>query len=128
MEWESVSEVSSIHVTVRPGDGGTRVRISSKQGWVALLTYLLSGDGWFILMGIAGSILQPGTAAGNLALVSGAAGCAYLRARTVWSARARSLRKRLNRLLGALSGTLSGRGRRLSEESAADDPEALPGA
>lgn len=102
-------------------------RISSKQGWVALLTYLLSGDGWFILMGIAGSILQPGTAAGNLALVSGAAGCAYLSARTVWSARARSLRKRLNRLLGALSSTLGGGAGRIGDRSASDDDDARPG-
>ena len=128
LEWETAgSDLSTLHVTVRPREGRTHVKISSKQGQTALLTYVLSGGGWFILMGIAGGILEPGTAAGVLALVSGAAGGAYVTARTVWSARGRKVRDRLGALLSGLSHTLESGAGRIVDRSASDDVGTLPG-
>lgn len=106
LEWQTKSDLSSINVTVRPTGGRTNVRIASQQKYEALLTYLLSGGGWFILMGIAGGILDVTTVAETVALVSGSAGGAYITARTIWRAKAKKLKEQLTGLMRGLTGVL----------------------
>lgn len=126
LEWQTTgSELTSIHVTVRPRDGRTNVRIASKQGKEAFLTYWLSGVSWFILMGIAAGILEPTAAAEVVALASGAAAGAYVSARTIWSARSRKLRGSVTGLMRGLSRVLDRASERPEYPGASEEADGI---
>ncbi len=103
MEWNTVGEVSGISVNISPRGDATSIQIVGDRSGAGVLTALFSTLGSLFLVGVVGSILEPGTAAGITALVCGMLGGGLLTGRTLWVRSTRSFRKRLAHLMDALS-------------------------
>jgi len=117
VSWETTGEVSQIHVSMFPRDDGTEVRVAVDRDGAAVLTVLGPVAGALVLGGITGSIIEPGTVIGGVALMgSWLAGGAGL-ARVLWGRSTAVIRERASRVLDAVTRTLGG----------PTGPDALPG-
>jgi hypothetical protein len=103
LEWETVGELSQIHVTVTPLEGQTTVRVLANQEMTGALTYFLSGVVGLIGMGIIGAITEPTSAVGITSLVAGCLGGAFLTSRTIFKSSTTRLRLKLRDLISATS-------------------------
>jgi hypothetical protein len=59
-----------------------------------------------ILMGALGGVLEPTSAVGIISLVTGLLGSGFLLSRTLWVRGGKRFRKKLTRIMDALSGTV----------------------
>jgi hypothetical protein len=106
LTWESEGEPSQIHVTLRPGDDRTEVRVSVNRDAAFILTYFLSLTAGLVSAGVTGAVLDPPTAAGGaLLLGSGAAGGLAV-ARVLWARSTRVIRERVEHLLDSVTSAL----------------------
>ncbi|MGD2153421.1 MAG: hypothetical protein PVG79_09140 [Gemmatimonadales bacterium] len=103
LEWETVGELSQIHVTVTPREGQTTVRVLANRGPAGALTYFLPGLAGLLGIGIIGAITEPTTAVGVTSLVAGCLGGAFLTARTIFKSTTKRFRSRLRDLMDATS-------------------------
>jgi hypothetical protein len=106
LEWNTVGELSQIHVTVSPRDGQTAIRVFADRGPAGALTFIFPGLAGLISIGIAGAITEPGTALGVVTLVTAAMSGAFLTARTIWKTTTSRFRPRLLNIMQAVSGTV----------------------
>ena len=105
LEWQTVGELSVIHVTVRPGDGRTTLSVIAERGPAGLLQLGLPMIAGLIGIGITGAIIEPTSAAGVIGVVAGSLGTAFITARTIWATTTKSFRIKLRDLMGAASRT-----------------------
>ncbi|UCC82111.1 MAG: hypothetical protein JSW46_14085 [Gemmatimonadota bacterium] len=103
LEWETVGELSLIHVTVSPLEGQTVVRVLANRGPAGGLTYFLPGVVGLLGIGIIGAITEPTTAVGITSLVAGCLGGAFLTARTIFKTTTKRFRSKLRDLMDATS-------------------------
>ncbi len=103
LEWETLAEVSQIHVTVSPRDGRTAVRILANRGGAGVLLYFVSGVVGLISFGIIGAITEPTTVVGIGSLVGGCLGGAFVTARTIFKSTTKRFRSKLRDLMDATS-------------------------
>ena len=103
LEWKNVGEVSQIHVAVVSRDGQTSVRIFAQSSALAVMIFLIPGLFGLIGIGIATAVIGPTTIVGILPIVAAGLGGPFLIARAGWQATTSALRRRLQRLMGALS-------------------------
>jgi hypothetical protein len=106
LEWETVGELSQIHVTVSTVEGQTAVRVLANRELAGALTYFLSGVVGLIGMGIIGAITEPTTVLGITSLVAGCLGGAFLTSRTLFKSTAKRFSSKLRDLMGAMSGAV----------------------
>jgi hypothetical protein len=106
VEWKTVGELSSINVNVSPRGDRTSIQIVGDRGGAGAVTFTLPMAGAAILMGALGGALEPTSALGILSLVTGLLGSGFLLSRTLWVRGGKIFRKRLTRLMDALSGTV----------------------
>lgn len=108
LSWETTGEVSQIHVSIFPRDDGTEVRVAVDRAGAAVLTVLLPVTGALVLGGITGSIVEPETVLGGVALMgTWLAGGATL-ARVLWGRSTAIIRDRASRVFDAVTRTLAG--------------------
>jgi hypothetical protein len=106
VSWETTGEVSQFHVSMFPRDDGTEVRVAVDRDGAAVLTALGPLAGALVLGGVSGSIIEPGTALGGVALMGAwLAGGAGL-ARVLWGRSTAVIRDRASRVLDAVTRTL----------------------
>ena len=106
LEWKMMGDVSQIYVNVIPRDGETTVQIVADRSGAGMLTYVFPGIAALVSIGGVGNALDPNTVLGVLGLVGACAGGAFLFARGVWSSSTKSFKKRLARLMEAVSGAV----------------------
>ncbi len=103
LEWETVGELSQIHVTVTPREGQTTVRVLANRGPAGALTYFLPGLAGLASIGIIGAIAEPTTVVGITSLVAGCLGGAFLTARTIYKGTTTRFRSKLRDLMDSIS-------------------------
>ena len=109
VEWSTTEgEASQIQVSVYPLDDRREVRVSVDRNTAAVLTHVLPTLGGGFAALITGAILEPASAWVGAALVAGGVTGGFTVGRTLWSATARRVRERAQRILGAASGALRG--------------------
>jgi hypothetical protein len=104
LEWQTVGEVSQIHVTVSPRDKQTSLKVMGDRGATGALLFGIIGiAGGLVSTGIAGAIIEPTSVAGVVGLVTGCLGTGFLTARTIWATTAKGFRSKLRDLMTAAS-------------------------
>ena len=103
LEWQTVAEVSQIHVTVSPREGQTAVRVLANRGSTGVLTYLGPGLAGFLSIAIIGAITEPTTVVGITSLMGGCLGGAFLISRTIFKSTTKRFRSKLRDLMDATS-------------------------
>ncbi len=106
LEWRTVGEVSQIHINVTARDGQTRVQIIGDRQAAGALTYVSSGLAWMIAAVAIGSGLDVTSAVGVLSILAGAAGGAFLTARTIWKSTSSGFRRKVTELMEELSSAV----------------------
>jgi hypothetical protein len=106
LEWNTVGEVSQIHVTVSPRDGQTAVRVFANRGPAGGLTFIFPGLAGVLGFVITGAITEPSTALEILSLAAIAMSGAFLTARTIWKTTTSRFRPRLLNIMQAVSGAV----------------------
>jgi hypothetical protein len=106
LEWETVGELSQIHVTVTPLEGQTTVSVLANRELEGALTYFLSGVVGLVGMGIIGAITEPTSVIAITSLVAGCLGGAFLTSRTIFKSTTKSFRLKLRDLISATSGAV----------------------
>lgn len=102
LEWKSVGDTTQLTVTVRPGNGGTKVQILADRGGSALLAYLFPSMGALIGGAIAGATIEPGVGLG-VAIMGTAAAAGFATARTIWATATRRFRRKFSALVDAVT-------------------------
>jgi hypothetical protein len=103
VEWKTVGELSAINVNISPRGGRTSVQVVGDRGPAGGVTFIFPMAGSAILVGALGAGLEPTSVAGIVSLVVGTLGAGFLTARTIWAAGNRKFRRRLARLMDAVS-------------------------
>lgn len=106
LEWNTVGELSQIHVTVSPRDGQTAVRVLANRGPAGALTFIFPGLAGLLGFVISGAITEPSTAIDILSLAAIAMSGAFLTARTIWKTTTSRFRPRLLNIMQAVSGAV----------------------
>ncbi len=103
LEWKTVGQVSSINVNISPRGDRTSIQIVGDRSAAGAMTFTFPLLGAAILTGGLGAELEPSSVAGVIALVTGMFGGGFLLARTLWARGSERFRRRLTRLMEALS-------------------------
>jgi hypothetical protein len=106
VEWKTVGELSAINVNISPRGDSTSIQIVGNRGPAAGVTFIFPIAASAILVGALGAAFEPTTAAGIISLVGGTLGSGFLLARTLWASGTKKFRKRLTRLMDAVSGSV----------------------
>ena len=102
LEWRSVGDTTQLTVTVRPGNGRTRVQILADRGGSAVIAYLFPSVGALIGGAITGAVIAPHVAHG-LAIMGTAAVAGFAAARTIWASATRRFQRRFAALVDAVT-------------------------
>jgi hypothetical protein len=106
LEWQTVGELSQIHVTVNPHGGETSVQIVADRGAAGAVLFMVPIVVGAVGIGVTGAILEPTSVAGIAAVVAGPLAAAFLTARTIWATTTRGFRKKLRNLMDAASRSI----------------------
>jgi hypothetical protein len=106
VEWKTVGELSAINVNITPRGDSTSIQVVGDRGPASGITFIFPMAGAAILVGALGAGLEPTSATGIISLVTGTLGAGFLTARTIWAASSRKFRRRLARLMEAVSGSV----------------------
>jgi hypothetical protein len=101
--WETVGEVSQVHVSLAPRDGGTEVRLTVNRDAAFMLTWFFSVLGALVGAGITGAIVEPATVLGGVGIVGAALGGGLTLARTLWGRSTKAVREKTHRLMEMLT-------------------------
>jgi hypothetical protein len=102
-EWETVGQLSQVHVTVSPREGETSVRLIADRGAAGVFLFVVPMSLGAIAIGIVGAIIEPTGAAEIIAVVATPLATGFLTARTLWAATTKAFKKKLQGLLEATS-------------------------
>jgi hypothetical protein len=106
VEWKTVGELSAINVNVSPRGDSTSVQVVGDRSAAGALTFTFPIGGAAVLVGALGATFEPTSAAGIISLITGTLGAGFLTARTLWVVGSRRFRKRLTKLMEAVSSTV----------------------
>jgi hypothetical protein len=109
LQWKTVGEISLVTVNIAPRGEATHIQIVGDRGGTSALTFVFPMMGAAILVGALGATFEPTSVTGILSLVTGTLGAGFLSARTLWASSSKKFKKKLTRLVDALS-TSVGRG------------------
>lgn len=106
VEWKTVGELSIINVNISPRGDSTSVQIVGDRSAAGAVTFTFPMGAAAVLVGILGASFEPTSAAGILSLISGTLGAGFLTARALWGVGTSKFKKRLSRLMEAVSSTV----------------------
>lgn len=106
VEWKTVGELSAVNVNISPRGDSTSVQIVGDRSAAGALTFTFPVAGAAVLVGALGATFEPTSAAGIISLITGTLGAGFLTARTLWVLGSRKFKKRLTRMMEAVSASV----------------------
>ena len=103
IHWKTVGEPSVVNVNISPRGDRTFIQVVGDRDGAGLLTFLFPMVGSVVLIGAIGGATEPSSVAGIVSLVTGTLGAGFLTARTLWVSSTRRFKKKLARLMEALT-------------------------
>ena len=106
VEWKTVGELSAINVNISPRGDSTSIQVVGNRDAAGGVTFIFPMAGAAILVGAIGATVEPESIAAISSLITGILGAGFLTARTLWVMGTSKFRKRLTRLMDAVTTTV----------------------
>ncbi len=103
LEWQTVGELSQIHVTVSPRGDETSVQVIGDRGAAGAVLIVLPMIAGAVGIGITGAIIEPTSLVGTAAVVAAPLTAAFLAARTIWATTTKRFAQKLRDLMDTTS-------------------------
>ena len=106
VEWKTVGDLSAIHVNVSPRGNRTSVQVVGNRSAAGAISFTFPMAAAAILIGGLGAAFEPTSFVGISALITGLLGSGFMVSRTIWSSGTRKFRRRMTKLMEAVSRTV----------------------
>jgi len=106
VEWKTVGDVNAIHVNVSPRGNRTSVQVVGDRSAAGAMSFTFPMAAAVILIGGLGATFEPTSFAGISALITGLLGSGFMVSRTIWARGTKKFRKRMTKLMEAVSHTV----------------------